>query len=84
VKRDGVTTQVTHKELYTLKDWQEENTEVEAGDIVPSSASRILKSATPLLTSKIRRTETIAIDEPTMSMLFTINNSPFLVRKESL
>ena len=26
----------------------------------------------------------ISIDEPTMSMLFTINNSPFLERKANL
>lgn len=79
IKREGGTVKSKIKELYTFEGLGRKRvTEVKAGDICAvtgidgfeiGDCIADLENPEPL--------ETIRIDEPTMSMLFTINDSPF-------
>lgn len=83
VKRDGSIVKSTVKELYTFEGLGKEKTKESVGsgeicaimgldsfDIGDTVADAENPEALPV----------VAIDEPTMSMLFTINNSPFFGR----
>ncbi|MFV0237652.1 MAG: translational GTPase TypA [Flavobacteriales bacterium] len=79
VKRDGSILKSKIKEIHTFDGLgRKKITQVEAGDICAivglegfEIGDTIADAETP------EGLETIAIDEPTMSMLFTINDSPF-------
>jgi GTP-binding protein len=79
VKRDGKTTKCRIKELHTFTGLGRTKTnEVKSGDIcalVGIEGFEIGDSVCDLLNPEPLKP--IAIDEPTMSMVFTINNSPF-------
>ena len=80
VKRDGKITKSKIKELYTFEGLGKEKckTEVLAGDIIALMGIEDFEIGDTV--ADIENPEglpTIKIDEPTMSMLFTINNSPF-------
>jgi len=80
VQRNGLVNKSTVKELYTFEGLGKEKTkeEVKSGEIVAvfglenfDIGDTISDFETP------EALKPISIDEPTMSMLFTINNSPF-------
>jgi len=80
VKRDGSITKSVIKELYRFEGLGKEKvkTEIGSGEIVAvlgldsfDIGDTIADAETP------EAMKPIAVDEPTMSMLFTINNSPF-------
>jgi GTP-binding protein len=80
VQRNGLTHQTVVKELYTFEGLGKEKTkeEVRAGEIVAVLGMEdfdIGDTIADLENPEALRP--ISIDEPTMSMLFTINNSPF-------
>jgi GTP-binding protein len=79
VKRDGTITKSTIKELHTFTGLgRTKTTEVKSGDIcalVGIDGFEIGDSVCDLLNPEPLKP--IAIDEPTMSMVFTINDSPF-------
>jgi GTP-binding protein len=79
VKRDGSIKKTKIKELYTFEGLGKKKVkEVEAGDIcaiVGLEGFEIGDTVADL--ENPEGLKTIAIDEPTMSMLFTINDSPF-------
>ncbi|HYV94393.1 MAG TPA: translational GTPase TypA [Chitinophagales bacterium] len=80
VKRDGVTiTKSRIKELYTFEGLARKKTaEVEAGDICAIFGIEDFEIGDTVADfENPEGLKPIAIDEPTMSMLFTINNSPF-------
>ena len=80
VKRDGTIKKNTIKELYTFEGLGKERTKnpIKAGDIVAIMGLEDFEIGDTV--ADIENPETlppIHVDEPTMSMLFTINNSPF-------
>lgn len=79
VKRDGSKLKTRIKELHTFEGLgRKKVTEVEAGDIcalVGLEGFEIGDTVADI--ENPEALQTIAIDEPTMSMLFTINDSPF-------
>ncbi|NOY49096.1 MAG: translational GTPase TypA [Chlorobi bacterium] len=80
VKRDGTLKKSKIKELYRFEGLGKEKvkTEVEAGDIVAIMGLEDFEIGDTVADAeKPEGLPSIKIDEPTMSMLFTINNSPF-------
>ena len=80
VKRDGTVKKNTIKELYTFEGLGKERTKnpIKAGDIVAIMGLEDFEIGDTV--ADIENPEAlppIHVDEPTMSMLFTINNSPF-------
>lgn len=83
VKRDGSTVKSKVKEVFTFAGMGREKVEaVQAGDICAVTGLEGFDIGDTI--ADLENPEglpTIAIDEPTMSMLFTINNSPFFGRE---
>jgi GTP-binding protein len=80
VKRDGSIKKSKIKELYRFEGLGKEKvkTEIEAGDIVAIMGLEDFEIGDTVADfAEPEGLPTIKIDEPTMSMLFTINNSPF-------
>jgi GTP-binding protein len=79
VKRDGSVVKSRIKELFTFEGLGKlKATEVEAGDIVAITGIEGFEIGDTIADFENPEGLTpIAIDEPTMNMLFTINNSPF-------
>jgi GTP-binding protein len=79
VKRDGTVVKSRIKELFTFEGLGKlKATEVEAGDIVAITGIEGFEIGDTIADFENPEGLTpIAIDEPTMNMLFTINNSPF-------
>ncbi|MCZ6595143.1 MAG: translational GTPase TypA [Bacteroidetes bacterium] len=79
VKRDGTTTRSKIKELHTFEGLgRVKVTEVQAGDICALVGIEGFEIGDTIADiENPEALQTIAIDEPTMSMLFTINDSPF-------
>ncbi|MCB2207425.1 MAG: translational GTPase TypA [Bacteroidetes bacterium] len=80
VKRDGSITKSKIKELYLFEGLGKEKckTEVLAGDIVAIMGLEDFEIGDTVTDfEKPEGLPAIKIDEPTMSMIFTINNSPF-------
>lgn len=80
VKRDGSVRKNTVKELYTFEGLGKERTKnpIKAGDIVAIMGLEDFEIGDTV--ADLENPEAlppIHVDEPTMSMLFTINNSPF-------
>lgn len=80
VKRDGTVKKNVIKELYTFEGLGKERTKnpVKAGDIVALMGLEDFEIGDTV--ADLENPEAlppIQVDEPTMSMLFTINNSPF-------
>ena len=80
MKRDGTIKKNTIKELYTFEGLGKERTKnpVKAGDIVAVMGLEDFEIGDTV--ADLENPEAlppIHVDEPTMSMLFTINNSPF-------
>ncbi len=80
VKRDGSIRKNTIKELYTFEGLGKERTKnpIKAGDIVAIMGLEDFEIGDTV--ADLENPEAlppIQVDEPTMSMLFTINNSPF-------
>ena len=80
VQRNGLINKSTVKELYTFEGLGKEKTkkEVKSGEIVAVQGLENFDIGDTI--ADIENPEAlkpISIDEPTMSMLFTINNSPF-------
>jgi GTP-binding protein len=83
VKRDGNIAKTRIKEVYTFEGFEKKKVEqVNAGEIcalVGLEGFEIGDTVADL--EKPEALKSIAIDEPTMSMLFTINNSPFYAKE---
>lgn len=80
VKRDGTITRSVIKELYTFEGLGKERTKVavNAGDIIAVMGIEDFEIGDTIADfENPEGLPPIRIDEPTMSMLFTINNSPF-------
>lgn len=79
IKRDGTIQKSRIKELYTFDGLGKAKTEfVEAGDICAVTGIENFEIGDTIADfEKPEALPPISIDEPTMSMLFTINNSPF-------
>ncbi len=80
VKRDGSIMKSTIKELYVFEGLGKEKTkeEVQAGDIVAMMGFESFDIGDTVADfENPEALQSITVDEPTMSMLFTINNSPF-------
>ena len=80
VKRDGTITKSTIKELYTFEGLGKERikTPVHSGDIIALMGIEDFDIGDTVADfEKPEGLPPIQIEEPTMSMLFTINNSPF-------
>jgi len=80
VKRDGIITKSTIKELYTFEGLGKERikTPVYAGDIIALMGIDDFEIGDTVADfENPEGLPPIRIEEPTMSMLFTINNSPF-------
>lgn len=79
VKRDGTTTRSKIKELHTFEGLgRVKVTAVQAGDICALVGIEGFEIGDTIADiENPEALQTIAIDEPTMSMLFTINDSPF-------
>ena len=77
--RNGVQTKVKIKELHTFEGLgRKRNESVSSGDICAIVGLEKFEIGDTICDFEIPEPlPTIAIDEPTMSMLFTINNSPF-------
>jgi GTP-binding protein len=79
IKRDGAISKTRVKEVYVFEGFEKQKMEeVKAGEIcalVGLEGFEISDTVTD--PEKPEALKSIAIDEPTMSMLFTINNSPF-------
>jgi GTP-binding protein len=82
VKRDGATVRSKIKELLTFEGLSKKKTaSVSSGDICALVGLDDFNIGDTVADYENPESlETIAIDEPTMSMLFTINNSPFFGR----
>jgi GTP-binding protein len=84
VKKDGSHTKESIKELYLFEGLGKEKvkTEVHAGEICAVFGLEDFEIGDTISERENPEgLERIAIDEPTMSMLFTINNSPFFGRE---
>lgn len=83
VKRDGKITKTRIKEIYVFEGFDKKKVEeVKAGEIcalVGLEGFEIGDTVTDI--DNPEPLKAIAIDEPTMSMLFTINNSPFYAKE---
>jgi GTP-binding protein len=83
VKRDGRIVKTRVKEVYIFEGFDKKKVEeVKAGDIcalVGLEGFEIGDTVTDI--ENPQPLKSIAIDEPTMSMLFTINNSPFYAKE---
>ena len=83
VKRDGKIVKTRVKEVYIFEGFDKKKVEeVKAGDIcalVGLEGFEIGDTVTDI--ENPEPLKSIAIDEPTMSMLFTINNSPFYAKE---
>jgi len=83
VKRDGSIVKTRIKEVYTFEGFDKKKVEqVNAGEIcalVGLEGFEIGDTVADI--EKPEALKSIAIDEPTMSMLFTINNSPFYAKE---
>jgi GTP-binding protein len=83
VKRDGRIVKTRVKEVYIFEGFDKKKVEeVKAGDIcalVGLEGFEIGDTVTNIENPEALKS--IAIDEPTMSMLFTINNSPFYAKE---
>ncbi len=80
VKRDGVVLKSKIKELYTFEGLGKEKckTEVLAGDIIAIMGLEDFEIGDTMADfEEPEGLPPIKIDEPTISMLFTVNNSPF-------
>ena len=79
VKRDGTKAKSKIKELHTFEGLgRKKVTEVQAGDICALVGLEGFEIGDTVADAENPEAlKTIAIDEPTMSMLFTINDSPF-------
>ena len=79
VKRDGSIVKTRIKELYTFSGLGKEKAEkVSCGDLCAISGIEAFDIGDTIADfENPEGLDPIAIDEPTMSMLFTINNSPF-------
>lgn len=79
VKRNGEITKQRIKELFVFEGFEKKKTEhVSAGDICAiSGLEKFEIGETVADAENPEALPVIAIEEPTMSMLFTINNSPF-------
>lgn len=80
VKRDGTIQKSTIKELYTFEGLGKERTKkpVRAGDIIAVMGIDNFEIGDTVADyENPEALPSIHVDEPTMSMLFTINNSPF-------
>jgi GTP-binding protein len=80
VKNDGTILQSTIKELYLFEGLGKEKikTEVEAGEICAVLGPENFDIGDTIADAENPEgMKPISVDEPTMSMLFTINNSPF-------
>lgn len=84
VKRNGSITKSTIKELYTFEGLGKERTKqaVYAGDIIALMGIENFEIGDTVADFEAPEgLPPIRIDEPTMSMLFTVNNSPFYGRE---
>lgn len=84
VKRDGTVLQSTVKELYLFEGLGKEKvkTPIEAGEICALLGLETFDIGDTIAAPEhAEQLVPIAVDEPTMSMLFTINNSPFYGRE---
>jgi GTP-binding protein len=83
VKRDGKVSKTKIKEVYVFEGFDKKKVdEVKAGEIcalVGLEGFEIGDTVTDI--EKQEALKAISIDEPTMSMLFTINNSPFYAKE---
>lgn len=83
VKRDGKINKTRIKEVYVFEGFDKKKVEeVKAGEIcalVGLEGFEIGDTVTDI--EKPEALKAISIDEPTMSMLFTINNSPFYAKE---
>ncbi len=83
VKRDGKISKTRIKEVYVFEGFDKKKAdEVKAGEIcalVGLEGFEIGDTVADI--EKPEALKSIAIDEPTMSMLFTINNSPFYAKE---
>ena len=83
VKRDGKIVKTRVKEVYVFEGFGKEKTDlVSAGEIcalVGLEGFEIGDTVADVLNPEALKS--ISIDEPTMSMLFTINNSPFYAKE---
>ncbi|WP_046744986.1 translational GTPase TypA [Kordia zhangzhouensis] len=79
VKRDGSTVKSRIKELHTFEGLgRKKATEIQVGDICAIVGLEGFEIGDTIADAENPEgLQTIAIDEPTMSMLFTINDSPF-------
>jgi GTP-binding protein len=79
VRKDGSVLKTRIKELYVFEGFHKvKATEVHAGDICAITGIEGFEIGDTIADfENPEALETIAIDEPTMSMLFTINDSPF-------
>jgi GTP-binding protein len=79
VKRDGKIIKIRIKELFTFSGLGKQKVqEVKAGDICALTGIEGFEIGDTVSDiDKPEALKSIAIDEPTMSMLFTINTSPF-------
>ncbi len=86
IKRDGKSSKVKIKELYSFVGLGKVRVEeVQAGDIAAVVGLEGFEIGDVLADAENPEAlESIAIDEPTMSMLFTINDSPFFGKEGKL
>ena len=79
IKRDGSMTKTQVKELYVFEGFEKKKVEsVEAGEICAIMGLENFEIGDTVADlTEPEALPTIKIDEPTMSMLFTINDSPF-------
>lgn len=83
VKRDGTITKTRVKEVYIFEGFDKKKVEeVKAGEICALVGLEGFEIGDTLADlEKPEALKAISIDEPTMSMLFTINNSPFYAKE---
>jgi GTP-binding protein len=83
VKRDGTTTKTRIKEVYVFEGFDKKKVEeVRAGEICALVGLEGFEIGDTVADpEKPEALKAISIDEPTMSMLFTINNSPFYAKE---
>jgi GTP-binding protein len=83
VKRDGKITKTRIKEVYVFEGFEKKKAdEVKAGEICALVGLEGFEIGDTVAdVEKPEALKSIAIDEPTMSMLFTINNSPFYAKE---